>query len=280
VKVYSKISDFKIEIDRLKFQGKTIGFVPTMGALHDGHISLVKSSENECDITVVSVFVNPTQFNNLEDLKKYPRTIDEDLLLLESTNCSLVLVPSADDVYSSEFKLSPLDLGILENVMEGKHRPDHFDGVVNVVKRFFEIIRPDKAYFGLKDFQQVAVIKHMVKSFVLPIEIVAGPTLRESSGLAMSSRNKRLSSKEKDLSLIIYNTLLLAKECSTILTPEDVIKRCITFFNLGSLQLEYFEIVNPLSLESLSKTWVKGATACIVGKCGDVRLIDNMQLKQ
>ena len=278
MKVYSKISDFKIVVDELKSQGKSIGFVPTMGALHQGHVSLVNTSVNECDITVVSIFVNPTQFNNLEDLENYPRTIDADINLLESTNCTLVLAPKADDVYSSEYRASSLNLGNLEQVMEGKHRPGHFDGVVNVVNRFFEIIEPTKAYFGLKDFQQVAVIKYMVNAFKLPVEIVACPTLRESSGLAMSSRNRRLSEKDKEESLIIHKTLLFAKEKSTILNPLQVKEESILFFNSGNLALEYFEIVNPITLEALTDTWVEGATACIVAFCGDVRLIDNLKL--
>lgn len=278
MKVYSKISDFKIVLDELKSQGKSIGFVPTMGALHQGHISLVNTSVNECDITVVSIFVNPTQFNNLEDLENYPRTIEADISLLESTNCTLVLAPKADDVYSSDYRASLLNLGNLEQVMEGKHRPGHFDGVVNVVNRFFEIIQPTKAYFGLKDFQQVAVIKYMVNAFELPVEIVACPTLREVSGLAMSSRNKRLSEKDKEESLIIHKTLLFAKEKSTILNPLQVQEESIVFFNSGNLKLEYFEIVNPITLEALTDNWVEGATACIVAFCGNVRLIDNMKL--
>jgi pantoate--beta-alanine ligase len=278
VKVYSKISDFKIAIDELKSKGKSIGFVPTMGALHNGHLSLVNSSENQNDITVVSVFVNPTQFNNSDDLENYPRTLEQDLSLLKSTKCDLVLTPSASDVYSSDFVSTDLNLGDLETVMEGKHRPGHFDGVVNVVKRFFDIIQPDKAYFGLKDFQQVSVVKFMVSSFNLPIEIVACPTLRDSTGLAMSSRNKRLSDSEKLDSLIIHKTLLLAKEKSTLLNPIQVTNSCIDFFNSGNLKLEYFEIVDPLTLQTLTDTWVEGATACIVAFCGEVRLIDNLQL--
>ena len=250
-----------------------------MGALHKGHLSLVNSYENQNDITVVSVFVNPTQFNNSDDLENYPRTLEQDLTLLKSTKCDLVLTPSASDVYSSDFVSTNLNLGDLETVMEGKHRPGHFDGVVNVVKRFFDFIQPDKAYFGLKDFQQVSVIKFMVNSFNLPVDIVACPTLRESSGLALSSRNKRLSNSDKADSLIIHKTLLLAKEKSTILNQIKVTNSCIDFFNSGNLKLEYFEIVDPLTLKTLTDTWVEGATACIVAFCGDVRLIDNLQLK-
>jgi pantoate--beta-alanine ligase len=279
VKVYSKTSDLKNVINNVKAQGKTIGFVPTMGALHNGHISLVNTSEEQCDITIVSIFVNPTQFNNIEDLNNYPRTLEEDIKLLEkSTNCDILFSPSFTDVYPEDFQKSKLNLGLLENVMEGKHRPGHFEGVVNVVKRLFEIVEPTKAFFGLKDFQQVAVIKYMTKAFSLPVEIMACPTLRETSGLAMSSRNQRLSENEKEEALIIHKTLLKAKELSSTCTPREVIEKSISFFEKGNLKLEYFEIVNPLTLESLDENWTEGSTACIVAYCGEVRLIDNLQL--
>jgi len=278
VKVYSKISDFKLAIKQLKSNGKSIGFVPTMGALHNGHLSLVNTSENQNDITVVSIFVNPTQFNNSNDLENYPRTLEQDLSLLKSTKCDLVLAPSSADVYSSEYVPSDLSLGDLETVMEGKHRPGHFDGVVNVVKRLFDITQPDKAYFGLKDFQQVSVIKFMVNALSLPIEVIACPTLREESGLAMSSRNKRLSISDMQDALIIYKTLLFAKEKSKTFTPKEVIEQSVNFFNSGNLKLEYLEIVDPLTLQTLDNTWVEGATACIVAFSGEVRLIDNLQL--
>ena len=279
MKVYSKTSDLKNVINNVKAQGKTIGFVPTMGALHNGHISLVNTSEEQCDITIVSIFVNPTQFNNIEDLNNYPRTLEEDIKLLEkSTNCDILFSPSFTDVYPEDFQKSKLNLGLLENVMEGKHRPGHFEGVVNVVKRLFEIVEPTKAFFGLKDFQQVAVIKYMTKAFSLPVEIIACPTLRETSGLAMSSRNQRLSENEKEEALIIHKTLLKAKELSSAFTPREVIEKSISFFEKGNLKLEYFEIVNPLTLESLDENWTEGSTACIVAYCGDVRLIDNLQL--
>lgn len=279
MKVYSKTSDLKNVINNVKAQGKTIGFIPTMGALHNGHISLVNTSEEQCDITIVSIFVNPTQFNNIEDLNNYPRTLEEDIKLLEkSTNCDILFSPSFTDVYPEDFQKSKLNLGLLENVMEGKHRPGHFEGVVNVVKRLFEIVEPTKAFFGLKDFQQVAVIKYMTKAFSLPVEIMACPTLRETSGLAMSSRNQRLSENEKEEALIIHKTLLKAKELSSTFTPREVIEKSISFFEKGNLKLEYFEIVNPLTLESLDENWTEGSTACIVAYCGDVRLIDNLQL--
>lgn len=262
----------------LKSEGKTIGFVPTMGALHYGHISLVKSATSQCDITIVSVFVNPTQFNNPEDLVNYPRTLEADIELLSEIDCDLVFAPSVEEMYPENSLPIQLDLGKLAEVMEGKYRPGHFDGVVNVVNRLFDIVKPNKAFFGLKDFQQVSVIRFMTNTLKLPIEIVACPTLREASGLAMSSRNTRLSEIEKEDALIIYKSLVFAKELAKCSNPEIVKKEVIEFFNQGKLVLEYFEIVNPITLESLGAEWMPSATACIVAYCGDVRLIDNMKL--
>jgi pantoate--beta-alanine ligase len=278
VKVYSTISSIQKQISLLKSEGKTIGFIPTMGALHYGHISLVKSATSQCDITVVSIFVNPTQFNNSNDLLNYPRTLDADVELLSEIDCDIVFAPNVAEMYPENSFPIQLKLGNLANVMEGKYRPGHFDGVVTVVNRLFEIVKPDKAFFGLKDFQQVSVIRFMTKSLQLPIEIIACPTLREQSGLAMSSRNMRLSETDKKDSLIIYEALKLAKELAKSNSPDAVKNKTIEFFNEGKLKLEYFEIVNPNTLESLEKEWVSSATACIVAYCGEVRLIDNMKL--
>ena len=278
MKVYSTISSIQKQISLLKSEGKTIGFIPTMGALHYGHISLVKSATSQCDITVVSIFVNPTQFNNSNDLLNYPRTLDADVELLSEIDCDIVFAPNVAEMYPENSFPIQLKLGNLANVMEGKYRPGHFDGVVTVVNRLFEIVKPDKAFFGLKDFQQVSVIRFMTKSLQLPIEIIACPTLREQSGLAMSSRNMRLSETDKKDSLIIYEALKLAKELAKSNSPDAVKNKTIEFFNEGKLKLEYFEIVNPNTLESLEKEWVPSATACIVAYCGEVRLIDNMKL--
>lgn len=278
MKVYSKIEEIQDVILDLKSKGKSIGFVPTMGALHEGHLSLVEKSTQNCDFTIVSVFVNPTQFNNQLDLENYPRTIEQDLELLKSTSCDFVFAPSINEIYPESFEKVNLNLGTLEHVMEGKHRPGHFDGVVNVVKRLFEITLPTKAYFGLKDFQQVAVIKFMTNAFEMHVEIVACETLREPSGLAMSSRNQRLSLTDREDATIIFKTLQFAKANVHQYSPIELIEQSMNFFNLGNLKLEYFEIVNPLTLESLENEWVKGATACIVAYCGNVRLIDNLEL--
>ncbi len=280
MKVYSKISALQEHIAFLKSEGKTIGFVPTMGALHYGHISLVSSAISQCDITVVSIFVNPTQFNNLDDLSNYPRKLEADINLLSEIDCDIVFAPEVVEMYPEKSVAVDLDLdlGILAKVMEGKFRPGHFRGVVNIVSRLFECVKPDKAFFGLKDFQQVSVIRYMTNYFHLPVEIIACPTLRELSGLAMSSRNTRLSLSQKEDALIIYKSLILAKELATTNSPNSVKNKIRDFFQKGNLVLEYFEIVNPVTLESLEGDWVSGATACIVAYCGEVRLIDNMEL--
>ncbi|MBI1836023.1 MAG: pantoate--beta-alanine ligase [Flavobacteriia bacterium] len=261
-----------------KSKGKSIGFVPSMGALHLGHISLVNEAQKQCDIIVVSIFVNPTQFNNPDDLLKYPRTLEADIQMLDNSACSIIFAPSVDEIYPANLETINLDLGTLKNVMEDALRPGHFNGVVNVVYRLFDIVKPSKAFFGLKDFQQVAVIKYMTKHFNLAIEIVACPTIREITGLAMSSRNLRLSDKQKKDALIIIQTLRYSKELSKELTPMDVRLKARSFFNTSELTLEYIEIVDPLTLVSLDENWVEGATMCIAAFCGEVRLIDNLQL--
>ena len=278
MKVYSTISALQEHVSSLKSEGKTVGFVPTMGALHYGHISLVSSAINQCDVTIVSIFVNPTQFNNPDDLLKYPRNLEADIEMLSTINCAIVFAPSVEEMYPENSVSVELDLGTIGTVMEAEFRPGHFNGVVNVVKRLFEIVKPDKAFFGLKDFQQVAVVRFMTNYFKLPVEIVACPTLREESGLAMSSRNLRLSEQEKEDALHIFRSLTLAKKLSENHPPSEVKKAVINYFNQGNLKLEYFEIVHPLTLVSLKDEWTEGATGCIVAFCGDVRLIDNMEL--
>jgi len=259
-------------------QDNCVGVVPTMGALHPGHISLVKRAEEDCDIVVVSIFVNPKQFNNPTDLERYPRTLEADLNMLEGRNV-IVYNPSVDDVYGPDHVDIDLDLGLMGDVMEGKFRPGHFDGVVNVIYRLFEIVKPQKAYFGLKDFQQVAVVQFLTDTMNLPVEIVACPTHRESNGLAMSSRNKLLSERGKNEAAVIYKALTFAKESAvngiSINTIKADVKR---MFDGSSLTLEYFDIVDPRSLETLGELSGK-AQACIAAFCEDVRLIDNLEIQ-
>ncbi len=257
---------------------KSIGFVPTMGALHDGHLQLIQRASEENDIVVVSIFVNPTQFNNKEDLLHYPRTIEKDLDLLNE-NCTnfLVFLPETVEVYPSNDNFTPIDLGHLDEVLEGKFRPGHFKGVVHVVHNLFELVTPKKAYFGQKDFQQLAIIRHMAKEYGFPIEIVACDTLRESSGLAMSSRNMRLSEEQKVEALIIWETLNFVKANKSNLNPKDLKIRAINFFKKSRLKLEYLEIVNAENLYE-AKNWSEPTVCCIAAYCGEVRLIDNLLL--
>jgi len=258
--------------------GKSIGFVPTMGALHAGHISLIESSKKENTITACSIFVNPTQFNNPEDLKKYPRTLETDCEMLAQAGCDVVFAPSAEEMYPSLPKLK-FDFGTLETVMEGKFRPGHFNGVGIVVSKLFNIVRPDKAYFGLKDLQQVAVIRQMVSDLSFDLEIIPCPTLREVDGLAMSSRNTRLSAEARALAPHIYQLLTLAKEKlqGGASTAETQAFATAYFNNYPAFELEYLEIANFDTLEPVSQANITGKTAiCIAAFLGGIRLIDNI----
>jgi pantoate--beta-alanine ligase len=249
-----------------------------MGALHQGHMDLVSRASAACDVVVVSVFVNPTQFNNASDLEKYPRTPEADSELLKKFGCDIAFFPSITEIYPENWIAPRVDLGGLDEVMEGKFRPGHFNGVVEVVSRLFELVQPEKAFFGQKDFQQVAVIKKMVADLRLPVQIIPCETLRTEKGLAMSSRNKRLSDAEQEEALIIYRTLSQAKEDVKSFSPEQTLARARENFEKGTLTLEYLNIVHPLTLKDLTDEWVPGATMCIACFCGEVRLIDNMTL--
>lgn len=278
VEIINKVEALKQALNSARKEGKSIGFVPTMGALHQGHMDLVSRASAECDVVVVSVFVNPTQFNNSADLKHYPRTPEADAELLKKFGCDLAFFPSNTEIYPKNWISPQVDLEGLDQVMEGKFRPGHFKGVVQVVSRLFEIVEPQKAFFGLKDFQQVAVIKKMVEKLNLPLQIVACETSRTEKGLAMSSRNKRLSEAQKEEALIIFRTLSQAKIDANKFSPEETVVRAIEYFEQGSLELEYLTIVDPNTLQDLKNNWVPGATMCIACFCGDVRLIDNMTL--
>ncbi len=258
--------------------GKTIGFVPTMGALHAGHISLLNKAKESCELVVVSVFVNPTQFNNPLDLEKYPRTLEKDKLLLELNGCDIVFSPSVEEIYPENLSTPEINISKMESVMEGSFRPGHFEGVVQVVYRLFNIVQPQKAFFGLKDFQQVAVIRSMTKQLNLPIEIVACETLRESSGLAMSSRNVRLTEEQKVTAVHIYKTLLLVKNLAREIAVDDVKDFAVRYFSESNLRLEYLTIANAQTLEELHSDWSEKAVCCIACYAGEVRLIDNIEI--
>jgi len=278
-KLTHTISETRTAIEQKISEGKTIGFVPTMGALHEGHLALIRQAAAENDFVAVSIFVNPIQFNNPDDLAKYPRPLKEDLLKLEGTGCNLVFAPSAQEMYPDP-DLTEFDFGDLDKVMEGKFRPGHFRGVAVVVKRLFEIVTPHKAYFGEKDFQQLAIIKKMVSMLKMPVEIVPCPIVREPDGLAMSSRNARLTPEERAEAAAIYKALVSVKENYSWFIPEGV-KQLVT----GEIQenqyfrVEYADVVDTETLQPLHE-WqdAEHAVVCVAAFIGSVRLIDNIIL--
>lgn len=275
--VVKNIEELKKILVELKEEtpNKKIGFVPTMGALHKGHLSLIDKALQHSNYVLCSIFVNPTQFNNLKDLEKYPRTIEDDIQLLKSQGCDLLYLPSEKEIYPDKNKTYKIEFGDLDKIMEGKFRPGHFKGVAMVVERFFDLISPDIAFFGQKDFQQVAIIRKMVEKRKMDVEIRDCPTQRSSTGLALSSRNSRLSEKELEDALIIYQTLEFGIKNRQIgMDTSEFADKMKSFFSNGKLELEYLEIVND-KLET-PETLSEGCTCCIAAYCGSVRLIDNM----
>ncbi|WP_242133863.1 pantoate--beta-alanine ligase [Aestuariivivens marinum] len=282
MQVYQEKKQIKAEIEQLKSKQITIGFVPTMGALHQGHLTLVKEALGNNDKVVVSIFVNPTQFNNTTDLEKYPRTLNSDVVLLEtvSKNDILVYAPTVEDIYEGNTVSQNFDFDGLEQEMEGKFRPGHFNGVGTVVKRLFEIVKPDKAYFGKKDFQQLAIIKKMVDKYQIPVNIVGCKIHRETNGLAMSSRNTRLTKEQKEAAPFIYKTLITAKRQFGTKSANKVIHWVgKQFANHEVLKLEYFIIADAETLKPIKrKSNKKAYRAFIAVFADDIRLIDNIAL--
>lgn len=265
-------------ISDLKGRQKSIGFVPTMGALHDGHLDLVKRSAMENDVTVISIFVNPTQFNNPEDLKKYPRNIDKDLEMVQKL-AQVAFVPSVDVVYPDGAVSKHYDLGDLETTMEGEFRPGHFQGVATVVHRFFDLVRPDKAYFGEKDFQQLLVIRKLRSLMNIPTEIIGHPIVRAKNGLALSSRNARLEPKQLQEAVEIYDTMQWCRENWRNHSPGELKKKALDRLEAGSLQPEYVEICDGNDLKII-ENWEGSDSAriCVAAYSANVRLIDNLSL--
>ena len=280
MEVFTKIADLKATINQHKVNGKTIGFVPTMGALHEGHLSLIRTAKEHCDIAVVSIFVNPIQFNNPEDLRTYPRTLEADCEKLQTVGCDMVFAPSTEEMYP-EPATETYNFGELEAVMEGPQRPGHFAGVATVVHRLFNIVEPKKAFFGEKDFQQLAIIQSLVKQLSLPVEIVPCPIVRADDGLALSSRNMRLSAEARKIAPQIYATLKNSVEKSHTASVEEVKKYVIdTLVNLKVFEPEYFEIVNDTTLQPI-KNWseAQGVVGCIAVWLDGVRLIDVIRFR-
>lgn len=269
-------------LNSIKSTNSTIGFVPTMGALHQGHLSLMQQSLAENQHTVVSIFVNPTQFNNAEDLEKYPRTLEEDTKKITQLDPNIIIyAPTVDDIYEGKVVSQDFNFDGLENQMEGKFRPGHFNGVGTIVKRLFEIVSPDKAYFGEKDFQQLQIVKKMVSKNHLDVKIIGCNIYREKNGLAMSSRNERLTTEERDKASIIYKTLLEAKEKFKTQSCNEVKEWVKAVFESNTMfDLEYFEIADEATLipcEEESKD--KNYRAFIAVFVNNIRLIDTISLK-
>lgn len=280
MKLVHTIKELQSELNALRSKGKTIGLVPTMGALHAGHASLVKRAVAENDVVVVSDFVNPTQFNDKNDLVKYPRTLDADCELLEKEGTTFVFAPSVEEIYpeadTRQFSYAPLD-----EVMEGAFRPGHFNGVCQIVSKLFMIVEPDRAYFGEKDFQQLAIIREMVKQMGLKLQVVGCPIIREADGLAMSSRNARLSATEREFALNISQTLFKSRTFAvshSVAETQRFVEDAIAASK--GLRLEYFEIVDGNTLQMITN-WedTDYVVGCITVFCGDVRLIDNIKYK-
>lgn len=262
-------------------KNKSLGLIPTMGALHSGHIALVKKAIDENDLSICSIFVNPTQFNNPSDLEKYPNPLEKDLFLLKQVGCDFVFTPTKEEVYPDGFVSKDFVFGTLDKGMEGANRPGHFKGVAMVVSRLLDLVKPQKAYFGEKDFQQLAIIQSMVKHASFPVEVVPCSTVRESSGLAMSSRNMRLNKLQLAAAPRIYQRLFNASKMSSthsIVEIKTWLKN--EFKNDVDLDLEYFEITNPINLEA-TNNWsdCESHIACIAVFAGEIRLIDNILLK-
>ncbi len=257
--------------------GKLVGLVPTMGALHSGHISLIEKAKTECEIVIVSIFVNPTQFNDPVDLKNYPRTTDKDIKMLTENGVDILFLPGIHEIYPHPDK-RVFNFGPLEKVMEGRFRPGHFNGVAQVVSILFDLTQPHKAYFGQKDFQQLRIIRELRDQLDLSIDVISCPIIREENGLAMSSRNRRLSEKDKDIASLIYKTLKKVIEKKNRKSPSDLAAWAKKTINSHpSLEVEYFKIVNTDNLQP-AKDWGGPGeqVACTAVKINKVRLIDNM----
>ncbi|WP_114777611.1 pantoate--beta-alanine ligase [Botryobacter ruber] len=277
MEVIEKGNSLRAVVQALRCSGKSIGFVPTMGALHEGHLQLLRAAAQENDITVCSIFINPIQFNNSDDYKLYPRALEQDIALLNSVACDYLFVPEVLDIYPEQ---SPLrfSFGELEGVMEGKHRPGHFSGVATVVSKFFNLVQPHRAYFGQKDLQQVAIVRQIVQALSFDLELVCYPTVREQDGLAMSSRNKRLDPEQRKLAVNLYKVLQLAKaqlHSKSVAEIKEEVARALQ--QVDQVKLEYFEIANPKTMQPVTDVLALPEVAlCIAAYVGPVRLIDNL----
>jgi pantoate--beta-alanine ligase len=280
LKIFNRKQALHTYLDELRSQGKTIGFVPTMGALHAGHLSLIEQAQQKADIIVCSIFVNPTQFNDKKDLENYPRPVEDDINKLESIKCDLLFIPEVEEMYNSSDKWS-MELDNLDNILEGKIRPGHYQGVTQIVKKLFDIIKPDFAFFGQKDYQQFMVISYMVKKLRIKVKLVLCPIVREKDGLAMSSRNIYLSPQDRQNSLALFHAL---SKFSDLYKSRSIsqLKTEITSFlkSAPGIEMEYFEIFNAKSFESAISKRAGSIIALVAAKVGSIRIIDNMIIEK
>ena len=281
MKIFNKKKEIKSYLTAQKQENKSVGFIPTMGALHKGHLSLIKKATKKNDLVVVSIFINPTQFDNATDFIKYPKSLENDIKLLNRASCDVLFLPSTEEIYSKNITSEKFDFDGLEHQMEGKYRQGHFNGVATIVKAFFEIINPDIAYFGQKDFQQLQIIKKMVKKLHLPTKIKGCPIFREKDGLAMSSRNVRLLKEHRTAVPFIYKTLKKVREKFGVKNAIQATQWVENEFKKNTiLKLEYFTIAEEKTLKIMkSNDFDKKYRAFIAVFAGEIRLIDNIQLK-
>lgn len=277
--IFKKVADMQ---SWLMAQGRPVGFVPTMGALHEGHLELVRMSKRDACLTVASIFVNPTQFNDPKDLEKYPRMPEQDAVLLDGVECDVLFLPSVEEVYPPGVDLAvQLDFGSLDKVMEGEFRPGHFGGMATVVKRLLDIVKPQKLYMGQKDYQQLSIVRDMIRQLSLSVELVMCPTVRESDGLAMSSRNLRLSAAMREVAPVIYHTLQWSgEELKKGREASEISREAMDKLTEAGLRPEYFEIADGITLLPVRHYGdSESIVACVAAFAGDVRLIDNIVLR-
>lgn len=279
--LFKKVEQLQLFIASQKQKKRKVGFVPTMGALHNGHLSLIRQAKDENDLVVCSIFVNPTQFNDASDLEKYPRTAAKDIQLLTSVSCDVLFMPSVEEVYPKGLDITlELDFGELATVMEGKFRPGHFDGMAQVVNRLLNIVLPHNLYMGQKDFQQLTIVRSMLRQLDSEINLVMCPIVREEDGLAMSSRNVRLTPKHRELALVLSQTLKKSKELILEKTPKEIQQWAMNELAIADFKPEYFDIVDGVTLQAVNDfQGTDFAVACTAVWVGEVRLIDNMVLK-
>jgi pantoate--beta-alanine ligase len=278
--IFKKIEQIQLYLNKERLSGKQIGFVPTMGALHEGHISLIKAAQTENNVTVCSIFVNPTQFNNVTDLQKYPRTIEQDIEMLTNACCDILFLPEVSEIYPEGQQMAKqYDLGYVETILEGAYRPGHFQGVAQVVERLLDIVAPQKLYLGQKDYQQCAVIEKLIEIKQLPVKLHIVPTMREADGLAMSSRNRRLTEPQRNLAGLLYQCLVSIQAKQGMQQFSIVKKECLDILEKKGFKPDYIELADAVTLEILNDYDAgRKMVALVAAFIGEVRLIDNLVL--